>query len=93
MPLDFNIRGFLAKMRGRQAEQSLAKEAIKEALRKHLDLEVPAEDITLSASVATVGRISQAARSALFIKKQAILAEINNEADGSRRRRAVTDIR
>ncbi|MCX6706155.1 MAG: DNA polymerase III subunit beta [Candidatus Woesebacteria bacterium] len=49
---------------------------IKEAIKKHVGIDIPIENISPKNGIVTLKNISQSARSAIFIKKQKILGEL-----------------
>ena len=76
-------------MIGIQARESLVLIAAQQALKKQFAIEVPLGSISRKGSLITLKGIDQATRSALFIKKEAILKEIN----GLQSVRTIRDIR
>ena len=83
------ISEFLARFRNIQARESLIRLAIQQALKSRLVLEVPLESISCKGATITLKGVDQTARSAIFIKKEAILKEIN----GLQSIRIIKDIR
>ena len=71
------ISELLGRMIGIQARESLVLIAVQQALKSRLSLEVPLEAISCKGATVTLKGIDQSARSALFIKKETILKEIN----------------
>ncbi len=83
------IGEFFKKIRDVRAKEVMARSAVRDAIKKHTAAEVPVEHISFRAGAAILGGLSQAARSAIFVKKPAILEEIARLPGA----RAVTDIR
>lgn len=85
----FNIKDFLVRIKGLQAKEHLIKSSIQEAVKKNIDLDVSSEAICISGSTVILNKISQSARSALFIKKDIILEDINERQQA----RLISDIK
>ncbi len=83
------IAEFLNKMRGVQAREAVVRLAIQAALKRQIGLEILLGSISSKGGAVDIKGIDQAARSAMFIKKSAILAEIN----AAQTIRLITDIR
>jgi len=84
-----SISEFFGRFRNIQVRESLVRLAVQQALKSRLVLEVPLESISCKGATVTLKGIDQAARSALFIKKESILKEIN----GLQTVRIIRDIR
>lgn len=82
------IGEFFKKIQNARAGEIMARTAVKDAIKRHAGADVPIEQISFKAGVATLMNVSQAARSAIFVKKPAILSEL---AESHSRR--ITDIR
>ena len=85
----FNIKDFFKRVQNTQAGNFLLQSIVSDAVKKVASVEVLPINITISSSKVILGGISQAARSEIFIKKEAILREINT-LQGSRK---ITEIR
>jgi len=85
----FNIKDFFAKIEGAQAREMAVRESVREAIKKHSGLEVPLETISFNSGTAVLKNIGQTARSVIFIKKVAILDDVN----AAQSLRKVTDLR
>ena len=71
------ISELLGRIRNIQARESLVRLAVQQTLKKQLSIEIPLERISCKDVAVTLKGIDQSARSAIFIKKEAILKEIN----------------
>ncbi len=85
----FNIRDYLRRATGVQARELYFRRAVQEALKKLAGIDLPFESISSKSGTVELKGISQEARSAIFIKKAALIAEINKEQDV----RPIKDIR
>ena len=72
-----SISEFFGRFRNIQVRELLVRLAVQQALKGWLALEVPLEAISCKGATVTLKGIDQSARSALFIKKETILKEIN----------------
>jgi len=72
-----SISEFFGRFRNIQVRESLVRLAVQQALKGWLALEVPLEAISCKGATVTLKGVDQSARSALFIKKEAVLKEIN----------------
>ena len=77
----FNIRDFLKKATNKQTKNLFFRKVVEETLKRHVNIEVPPESISIKSSIIGIKNISQGARSAIFIKKQAILEDLNKVQD------------
>ncbi len=73
----FNIGEFLKKIQNSRSKELVFHAAVQEAIKKFVSIEVPQEAIKFRSGVITIQGISQSAKSAIFIKKEAILEEVN----------------
>jgi len=80
-----SIAEFFEKIKSARAKEAFIRTVVQSALKEAASIEVPLEAISISSSIITLKGIGQAARAAAFIKKPAILREINT-------RQAVRDI-
>jgi len=72
-----SISEFFAKVQGRQMKELLARQSVQEALKKAISADVPIEDISLKSYDLRIRGLSQSAKTAVYIKKAAILKEAN----------------
>ncbi|MDE2038333.1 MAG: hypothetical protein KGI69_03910 [Patescibacteria group bacterium] len=84
-----SIKEFFAKARERQARELAPREIIRKSLKAKAGVDVPVGAIGFKGDNAVVKGMSASARSAVFVKKAAILADI--AAQGCPRK--VSDIR
>lgn len=85
----FDISNFFKKFQGAFAKEVLIRTAIKDAIRASTGVEIPLTSISFKSGTVFLNDISQSLKSAVFIKKQAILKEISEKQNI----REVTDIR
>ena len=84
-----SISQFFNRIRGRHATELFVRSAIQEAIRKHTSIPVPVEAISFASTSVVLKNINQTAKSVIFIKKVAIIREINT----SQTVRTITDIK
>ena len=84
-----SIAEFFKNIKGRQARAVHLRMVVKEAVEKYAHVSVPLEAIDLSSGTAVLKGLDQTAKSVVFIKKTAILAEIGARPDTQ----SVVDIR
>ncbi|GEM_PF-602453 len=77
----FNISQFLNRIRGTQGKQILQRNIVRNVVLKNIGIDIPAENITIKSAVIFLNNISQSAKSAVYVKKQIILNEINKGQD------------
>lgn len=70
------IGEFFKKIQGSFAKEIFARTIVKEAIKKHTGADVPIEDISIKSATISLGSVNQATRSAVYIKKTAILKEL-----------------
>lgn len=85
----FNINQFLNKIRAHRSTDEHVRFAVCKALLSQVKMTVPPEAVEIKPPRIFIKNISQVARSEIFIKKEALLAEINVSHKG----RVLTDIR
>lgn len=85
----FDISNFFKKFHGAFAKEVLIRSTIREAILKYTGAEVPLTAIAFKSETVILEGVSQSLKSAIYIKKQAILKEIALKQN----MRAVTDIR
>ncbi len=72
----FGISEFFKKIQGSYAKEILIRTAIKDAILRHTGALVPIAAVTFKGGTVFLNGISQSLKSAIYIKKQAILEEI-----------------
>lgn len=77
MPL-FGIGEFFKRVQSRQAKEVFVRSVVAQALKKLFGEDVPLEKIVPKNGVVSLLGISPAMKSAIFIKKAKLLAEINS---------------
>jgi RAB protein geranylgeranyltransferase component A len=75
-----SIGDFFKRIQNTRASGFFLQSAISEIVKKITNITVPSESIKISSSKIVLNGISQAARSEIFIKREAILTEINKVA-------------
>lgn len=85
----FNIRDFLKKASNKQAKEIIFRQAVRDSVKKIANIDVLLDNVHVKSSVVFLKDISQAARSVIFVKKQAILEELNKSQDAYK----ISDIR
>ena len=75
--LNFNISQLLNKIRSVQAKGALERSIVHDSLLKNIGIDIPIPNISIKSMIVTLKNISQSAKSAIYIKKQAILEDIN----------------
>ncbi len=73
----FNIGQILNKVRALRESDIGIRTAIKNAVAKYTEIDVPVEHVQIKSGKATIKNISQAARSVVFMKKETILRDIS----------------
>lgn len=76
--LNFNIGDFLKRATNKQAQELYFRQSVKDVLKNKFDTDINFDAISLKGGVIYLKNISQAARMAIFIKKQQVLLELNN---------------
>ena len=85
----FGIGEFFNRIKGSFAKEIALREAIRQVIQKNIGIDVPITAITVKNGIVSLAGVSQAAKSAIYIKKQAILKEFQTVQNV----RAITDIR
>lgn len=85
----FGIGHLFGRIQGAFAKEVLARKAIVESIKKHTGIDVPIGDVSFKSGTAMLSNVNQAGRSAIFIKKEAILRDIASLQSV----RAIRDIR
>lgn len=75
----FNIGQFFTKIKGKQGKEILIRQSIVDAIKKHTGIDIPLSSVEFRASIPTIKGLSSAQKSAIFIKKTAIIADVNNQ--------------
>ena len=76
-----SISQFFKRIQNKHSKELFVRSVIQAAIKKYAGVEVLLEDITFGSSGVVLKNVSGAARSQVFIKKQAIIAEINAGQD------------
>jgi hypothetical protein len=84
----YNIGDFFKRIQNARAGSYILQQIIVDAVKKVTGIEVLPANVTIKSTTVTLGGISQAARSEIFIKREAILKGIN-EVQGKK----ITEIR
>ena len=77
----FGISGYFKKIQSAFAKEVLMREVIKEAILHQTGADLPIKSIAIKSGTITLENISQSLKSAIYIKKQAILKEIAGKQD------------
>lgn len=72
----FNISGFFNRVTGSFAKEVVIRSAICDALKEITGIQVPIESVSFKSGTVVLSGINQSQKSAIFIKKQAILKRI-----------------
>ena len=75
--LNFNISQLLNKIRNVQAKRALQVNIVCDSIMKNIGIDISISNISIKSTIVTLKNISQSAKSAVYIKKQAILDDIN----------------
>jgi hypothetical protein len=75
-----SIGDFFKRIQNTRASGFFLQSEISEIVKKITNITIPPESIKISSSKVVLNGISQAARSEVFIKREAILTEINKVA-------------
>lgn len=75
--LNFNISQLLNKIRSVQAKGALQINLIHDSLLKNIGIDIPIPNISIKSTIVSLKNISQSTKSAIYIKKQSILDDIN----------------
>lgn len=84
-----NISEFFKRVQGKHAKEIVIRSVIRDAVKNHARFDIPIESISFNSNIAVLEGITAMARSQLYIKKQAILSEINSQ----QQIRLISDIR
>jgi hypothetical protein len=84
-----NIGEFFKRIKGSFAKEIFVRNAIKEAVKKYTGADIQIEDISFKGSTVMLKNVNQSARSTIFIKKHAIIKEVNT----AQNIRIVSDVR
>ncbi len=83
------IADFFKRIQNKHSQELFIRSTIQASIKKYTKVELPIESISLKSGIVSLKGISQTARSQVFIKKQAIIEELNS----TQTIRIVTDIR
>lgn len=75
-----SIGEFFAKIQGRQAQKILIYKIVQEAVNKQVNVDLDLAAVSFKAKSVVIKGLSQTAKNQLFIKKPAILKEINSRS-------------
>lgn len=75
------ISEFFKKIRNKHTKGLFLRSIIQSTIKKHTNVDLPTESILLKSNSILLNGISQTARSQIFIKKQAIIQDINLSQD------------
>ena len=75
------IGDFFKRIKGLHAREVLVRTIIQDAIKKHTGVDIPLDSISFSAGSIVLKSASNSLRSAIFIKKTAILADVNAGQD------------
>ncbi len=76
-----SIGQFFKKIKNKHSREVFVRTVVGEVIQKHTQAHIPTESIVFSSDTIILQHISSAARSHIFIKKQAILKEIAERQD------------
>ena len=79
----FGIGEFFKRVQGTYSKEILLRTNIVSAIKKLTGAEIGLDNIILKSGVVTLNGVSQALKSTVYIKKQAILKEINERQVGT----------
>ncbi len=74
----FGISGFFKNIQNAFTKEVLLRMSIKEAIKKHVGVEIKIEDIACKNGIITIKQANSSLLSTIFIKKTKILAELNS---------------
>lgn len=73
----FSIGDFFKRIQSVQSKEIYIRSVVQDVIKKHVGVEIPINDISFKSDVVNLKNISSAAKSALFIKRNAVIKEIN----------------
>ena len=85
----FNISHFFNKLQNSFTKEIFIRSVIREAMKKQTGADIPIEQISVKSGVIFLKNVNSSARAAIFMKKQAILSEIEAANTG----KTFTDLR
>ena len=74
----FGISGFFKNINNAFTKEIVLRTAVRDSIKKYANVDVALEDVDCKRAIVTLKKVNQAAFSTIFIKKQKILDEINN---------------
>lgn len=74
-----SIGEFFARIRGKQAQELRLRFAVREIVKRYAGIEILPSSISFSMKAVSIKGLSQAAKSALFVKQSAIIKEIQEK--------------
>lgn len=84
-----NISEFFSRILGKHAKEVHLRTVVQEALKKYIKTDLPLESIVISGGILNLKNLDQTTKSVIFIKKAAILKDLNERSLGM----IVSDIR
>lgn len=76
--INFNISKFLERIKGSRSKGIIQVMVVHDSIMKIMGIDIPIEKIIIKSSVVTLKGTSQSTKSAIYIKKQSLLNEINS---------------
>lgn len=74
-----NIGQFFKKIQNKHTKELFIRSVVKDVIQKYVGVEVPVESISFKSDTVVLQGVSQTAKSQIFIKKQAIVQEVNSK--------------
>jgi hypothetical protein len=71
------IADLFKKIQNRQSKELFLRSVIKDTIYKHTQISVPVESIIIKSDTLSINDLSQTAKSQIFIKREAIIKDIN----------------
>jgi len=72
-----NIGELFKKIQNRHSKELFLRSTIQESIKKHTNIDLKVADISVKSGVVSLKNISQTAKSQVFIRKQAVMNEVN----------------
>lgn len=73
-----NISQFFKKIQNKQAQENLVRSVVCDAIKTYARFEVDVDKIGFNSDAATIEGLTATQKTQIYIKKQAILAHVNN---------------
>ena len=74
----FGIGHFFQRIQNKYTKELFLRQAIIEAIKKHVGIDIDVKDIAIKNGLIILANTNQSVKSVLYIKKSAILREINS---------------